>query len=357
MADTIDIKLFEIIFPGEAYSPHRRPELAARLRHIAASLEQDYPQPQPQPHPHHQHKDLDFSLYQTRHVALEIMYVGHDLQGLARQTNTDNTVEEYLFTAMRKTRMIPSNMTWQELKYSRGGRTDKGVSALGNVIALNLRSAAKVGEPPIPEDEEFDYPARINKALPLTIRVLGWKTVPEDFSARFSARFREYKYFIVDTDGTLDVEAMRTAANYFIGEQDFRNFCKPDVTAVKSFVRKILDIKLDEVPYLSPVTGRRRRVLALYIRGTAFLWHQVRCMSAILMMVGRGDEEAEIVRTLLDVQQTPRRPMYELASEEPLLMYSCSYHDLSFRRSAAAHIDVLEGLNATITRYVGAFFI
>jgi tRNA pseudouridine38/39 synthase len=50
--------------------------------------------------------------------------------------------------------------------------------------------------------------------------------------SRFSAKHREYKYFIVQ-DGTLDMEAMEKAAQYLVGTHDFRNFCKADVQQVR----------------------------------------------------------------------------------------------------------------------------
>ena len=38
---------------------------------------------------------------------------------------------------------------------------------------------------------------RINKCLPDDIRILAYADVPEDFDARFSCIFREYKYFFI----------------------------------------------------------------------------------------------------------------------------------------------------------------
>lgn len=162
----------------------------------------------------------------------------------------------HLFAALRQTRLIPAGASWQELRYSRGGRTDKGVSgerqeektvferfcvkdvaaaqgyasasvwrlpawaletqraaaggaaaaglplrpppplypwapacaALGQVVALLLRSAGRASQPgPVPAASELDYPALLNRVLPKDIRVLGWTDVPEDFSARWAA--------------------------------------------------------------------------------------------------------------------------------------------------------------------------
>ena len=344
MSDSLYARLHGILYPGQAYSIDRSGELAAKLREVADSLEQG----KSPSNTKSKHRELDFGLYQTRYVALEVLYVGHDYHGFAKQDTSDDTIEEHLFAAFIKTRLIPVGVSWQEINYSRGGRTDKGVSGLGQVVALTVRSGGRVDLPPLTQEEEYDYPSLLNGVLPPEIRVLGWTDAPQDFSARFSARFREYKYFIVD-DAKLDVDAMRTAASHLLGEHDFRNFCKPDVTAVKTFVRNILEVQLTEMPGLK--IGERK-VLVLFIRGTAFLWHQVRCIAALLLMVGRGQEQPEIVKTLLDIEGTPRKPGYLMASEEPLLFYSCAYGQGlgPFRRCHRVYRDVLTGIDNQISR-------
>lgn len=55
------------------------------------------------------------------------------------------------------------------------------------VLALQLRSGALAGQPLPAAVGELDYPALINKALPDTIRMLGWADVPPDFSARWAS--------------------------------------------------------------------------------------------------------------------------------------------------------------------------
>lgn len=60
-------------------------------------------------------------------------------------------------------------------------------AALGQVVALLLRSAGRAGQPgPVPAASELDYPALLNRVLPRDIRVLGWADVPQDFSARWA---------------------------------------------------------------------------------------------------------------------------------------------------------------------------
>lgn len=61
------------------------------------------------------------------------------------------------------------------------------------------------------------------------------------------------------------------------------------------------------------------------IKGYAFLWHQVRCMVAVLFLIGKGLESPDVVTTLLDIERTPRKPSYEMASELPLVLFRCSF--------------------------------
>lgn len=77
-----------------------------------------------------QQRPFDFSAHSRRHVALRIAYLGWGYQGFASQENTPNTIEEKLFEALKKTRLVDDRQT---SNYHRCGRTDKGVSAFGQV--------------------------------------------------------------------------------------------------------------------------------------------------------------------------------------------------------------------------------
>lgn len=75
-------------------------------------------------------RPFDFSQHGRRHVAVRLAYLGWGYQGFASQANTDNTVEAKLFQALLQTRLVESRQT---ANYHRSGRTDKGVSAFGQV--------------------------------------------------------------------------------------------------------------------------------------------------------------------------------------------------------------------------------
>ncbi len=81
-------------------------------------------------------KQFQFDKYSQQKIALKLAYIGWDYQGFAVQDNTNKTIEQELFSALKKTHLIKDRASCQ---YSRCGRTDKGVSAFGQVIALNVR--------------------------------------------------------------------------------------------------------------------------------------------------------------------------------------------------------------------------
>ncbi|XP_050146569.1 uncharacterized protein LOC126621982 isoform X2 [Malus sylvestris] len=273
-----------------------------------------------------------------RYVALKVMYFGQRFYGFASEAQMDPTIESEIFKALEKTRLLVDDK--KESQYSRCGRTDKGVSAVGQVIALYLRSNLKEtcenneDSNKIVYSEQYegeiDYVRVLNRALPEDIRVFGWCPVPLDFNARFSCLGREYYYLFWGQN--LNLLAMESAGRKFVGEHDFRNFCKMDALNVHNYRRKITsfavspcDVRFDE-----------NQLWAIKIKGSAFLWHQVRCMVAVLFLIGQGHESPDVVDALLDTSRTPRKPQYTMAPEIPLVLQSCEFEGLKFTCSSDA---------------------
>lgn len=65
----------------------------------------------------------------------------------------------------------------------------------------------------------------------------------------------------------------------------------------------------------------------LTISGKAFLWHQIRCIVAVLFRIGSGKETPDVVQQLLDVDNNPCRPQYTMASEVPLNLFHVVFDD------------------------------
>lgn len=392
-------------------------------------------------------REIDPSKYHTRHIALKLSYLGQRYNGFEHANGNVTplpTIEEELWKALRKARLIypntslpidfefdrsapgglqPFELSWDGCQYSKCGRTDRGVSAFGQVIGVRVRSARpkkktevtaddprlqeaaanasiidstdeniQVQEPAESEADdgwddirdELPYVQILNNILPDDIRILAWcPHVPPEFDARFSCRERQYRYFFTQPafsptpgelgftrsaahhrgvakkklrEGWLDIEAMREACKFFEGTHDFRNFCRVDTSKqITSFERIIYRASIDLVDpsrnplsYVGlsdfqpskdtgePVSGNNVNenhpsmplVYTFTLHGSAFLWHQVRHMVAVLFLVGQGVESPSIVSELLDVSKNPCKPRYEMASDAPLVLWDCIFPDL-----------------------------
>ena len=335
---------------------------------------------------------FDSSKYSTRFIALKIAYLGQKYNGFEHHSNNPTplpTIEEILWKALVKTKLIFKSedepLNWEDCEYSKCGRTDKGVSAFGQVIGLRVRSnRPKEEEHRSMEDDdseclasgqeshkfdhiddEIPYPHLLNRVLPPDVRVLAWcPEPPPGFSARFSCRQRKYRYFFTQpawypvtraskgmpnhwrpmTDGWLDVEGMAAAAKKFEGTHDFRNFCKQDPTKqLETFERRIdcaevvpilerpLGLSSMKRPSGAPGTGigSHTCLYSFNVAGSAFLWHQVRHLVAILFLVGQGYERPDVIDQLLDIQKTSSKPVYDMANDRQLVLWDCVFPDLN----------------------------
>lgn len=261
-------------------------------------------------------KPFDINQYGQRRIALKVAYLGWNYRGFASQNDeiATPTVEGELFKALTGCKLITHA---DDCEFSRCGRTDKGVSGLGQVVALNVRRSHSKNSK---NAEPLPYIEILNRLLPDDIRILAWAPVEPSFNARFDCKSRTYKYFF--EKGHLDLDLMRKAATYMTGSHDFRNFCRLDPSKnITNYERTILSLDI------KPVSDDFYQV---ELRGTAFLWHQVRCIMAILFLVSQKLEKPEVVKALLDIDQTPSRPEYPMASDLPLMLYDCEFDSINW---------------------------
>ncbi|KAK6116101.1 hypothetical protein DH2020_008370 [Rehmannia glutinosa] len=313
-----------------------------------------------------------------RHIALKVMYFGQRFYGFASEAQMDPTIEKNIselitarkdhrgstnrlgcpvhvgqlrelnveiFKALQKTRLISGDK--KEMQYSRCGRTDKGVSSVGQVISLFLRSNLKEtarnngysGESFAEEScgGEIDYVKILNRVLPRDIRVIGWSPAPTDFSARFSCLSREYKYFFWRE--SLNIMAMEIAGKKFIGEHDFRNFCKMDAANVHNYRRHITLFDI------FPCNERFEddELWAVKIKDNEMNDEpneSYKCTTLLgdepIKYVGLALPGVVVIDELLDIERTPRKPQYTMAPEIPLVLRSCEFEGLKFKCSSDA---------------------
>jgi tRNA pseudouridine38-40 synthase len=175
-------------------------------------------------------------------------------------------------------------------------RTDTGVHALGMVAHFDIPKA------------EFKMTMRklalaLNAFLPDDIRVMDARRAKADFHARFSAKGKQYRYFVWNHTAMnpllrtqawhvplpLDLEAMRCAARVFIGKHDFKSFAANRGYEMESTVRTVTRCDVQ----------RRGRNLTFVIEGDGFLYKMCRGIVGTIVQVGRGKFAAEEVAKML----------------------------------------------------------
>ena len=271
-------------------------------------------------------KVFSWDQYHERQIALQIAYIGWNLKGFATQKDSENTVEGHIFRALDKARLIKS-MDRQVCHYSLCGRTDVGVSGIGNVISVRVRSVYPFGKGAIKNEkaeireEEINYLQILNGILIPEIRVTALAYVDEDFNARFQCKSRSYRYLFHMFNKDLD--KMKEAASYLIGEHDYRSFCKFSPSNTQHCVRKIYSIEFNEI---------RNGLWYFQIVGSGFIWHQIRCIASVLFMVGDGLEKPSVVNELLDVKKFPGRPQYPIADPKPLVFWVAEYDGVEWMK-------------------------
>ena len=137
-------------------------------------------------------REFDWSKATFGHYVLKVAYVGTNYHGNAwQEPSMCPTVEAVLFEALIKTCLIRDRTS---CSFSRCGRTDKGVHAAGNYIALQLRKKPAKDGGDGADPGEFDYASMLNGVLPQDVRILAAAPAPDGFDARFSCLYRCYRY-------------------------------------------------------------------------------------------------------------------------------------------------------------------
>ena len=219
-----------------------------------------------------------------RNLRLDICYDGTRYRGWQRLKGEDNTIQGKIETAL-------SRILGEAIEISGSGRTDAGVHARGQVANFHCESNMPVSE----------ILAQLRKYLPEDIGIMACKDCSERFHARLNAKEKTYQYRIWNSDlpcvferrfvtampEELDLDAMKAAADYFIGEHDFAAFCG-NPKFKKSTVRYILSLEMERV-------GEEIRIT---VTGNGFLHNMVRIIVGTLIEVGRGERKTESIPEL-----------------------------------------------------------
>lgn len=239
---------------------------------------------------------------------LTIAYDGSRFFGWERQPDKD-TIQGKLEAVLGALQGHPVNVIG-------AGRTDAGVHARAMTASVVL----DVTETP---DALRDY---LNRYLPDAIAVREVKEAAPRFHARYNALGKTYRYtchtgpvksvfdrkYVTLLDYDPDVEKMRQAAAYLLGENDFASFCG-NPRMKKSTVRLVDHIAIE----------RRKDRVVFTFHGTGFLQNMVRIMVGTLLEVGRGYWTPEQVRDILAARD--RKQAGPTAPPEGLCLMKVDY--------------------------------
>jgi len=215
-----------------------------------------------------------------RYFKITIAYDGTDFHGWQFQPGKP-TIQGELVGILRK-------LTQENVQLAGTGRTDAGVHALGQVASFKTQSGLSAGQ----------FQHALNCLLPPTIRIVGCEEVGPDFSARFSARGKIYRYriyrgpivppmlyrYVLHYPWPLDEDAMRAAATKFVGTHDFTSFAA-STGSEEDDKERVMD---REIFSTELVRSPDNAELVFTVHGRSFLRYMVRKMVGTLLHVGQG---------------------------------------------------------------------
>ena len=250
-----------------------------------------------------------------RNVRLVVAYDGTDFHGFA----TADGVPTVMGTLSREVERIVR----RPVELVGAGRTDAGVHAWGQVVS---------GQ--IPADTDLGRLAHsLNRLCQPSISVRSAEWADADFSARFSATARTYRYavwndpapnplvtrFSWHVTAPLDVEAMNAGAAALVGDHDFSSFCRRpkvgDDRPEPSMVRRLMSARW------RPATTDQ--MLEFEIAASAFCHQMVRSIVGTLVDIGLGRREPKSIAAMLAARD--RQAAGQVAPPTGLVLWHVEY--------------------------------
>lgn len=241
---------------------------------------------------------------------LTISYDGTNYAGWQVQPGLP-TVQQTIEDAIKLT-------SGKTVKIHGSGRTDRGVHARGQVAHFDLETRMTARS----------MLFALNSRIPEDIRINSVEIVDDNFHARRSATAKEYRYVVwngeilppherlyaLQVHRQLDLELMREGARRFVGEHDFVAFMANPQRILETTVRTIFEFDVT----------KRGREITFRVKGSGFLYKQVRSMVGMLIRVGTGAESAEKITEWLDAS-APRTAHVPSAPPQGLTLWKVWY--------------------------------
>ena len=240
--------------------------------------------------------------------AFRIAYDGTDYYGYQRQPDVP-TVEDSIFDALRALEVLEPDADKPD-GYAAAGRTDAGVSALAQTIAL--------------EGPHWLTPRAVNAELPADVRVWASADAPEGFHATHHASRRTYTYHLyappngpatLEETAVIDDERFRTACGALSGTHDLHNLTPDDHNTERS---------------LTLEAARDGDYLVVTVSAGGFARELVRRLVSLAREIATGESPVSKIDRVFDPEPLPGPEGVAPAPAEPLVLTDVDYPALSF---------------------------
>ncbi len=246
---------------------------------------------------------------------MTVSYDGAPFHGFAKNPGVD-TVEGLLAQTINKVLGKIPLLTC-------AGRTDAGVHAKAQVVSFDA----------VPFDTKKILKS-LNKLCSPHVVVTSIEKTSDNFSARFSAKSRTYRYQVLNQENPdpflaryswhvrapISIEKMNAAGQKLIGEHDFSSFCRKRIIeiggnqVVASLMREVQSLRWEEAD---------GNLLELWITANAFCHQMVRSITGTLVDIGTGKISQSSILGILEAHD--RNSAGQVAPPHGLTLWKVTY--------------------------------
>ncbi|KAM8972286.1 pseudouridylate synthase 1 homolog [Pelodytes ibericus] len=251
--------------------------------------------------------------------ALLMAYSGSGYYGMQVNHSTPHfpTIESTLLSALFKANCIPENYSshMYRLQFQRCARTDKGVSAVGQLVSTRLLTSCSN---PVVE---------INSHLPPEIRIIDMKRVTKGFNSRDLCDGRTYSYMLPtyalsacdnptpDPNFRLpreDFHNINRFLSFYKGTHNYHNFTTKKTAEDRSAYRHMFSVSCSE-----PFVLQGIEFASILFTGQSFMMYQIRKMVGMIIAIARGIVSADFLPSFvqMDKYSIPTAPGLGLVLE------------------------------------------
>ena len=253
-------------------------------------------------------------------------YFGQNYSGNQKNPGV-HTVEEELENALYKEKFI-SPCNYGDLKkvdWMRASRTDKGVSAIMNVVSVKLHK--------YPNMDEIDMKEKLNKILPKDIRVFRIIEVSDHFDSKDNNNNREYHYilpsFLLEPKKIAqekeekeikyedykpnygyklpeeDINKLKEICKIFLGTKKYHNYTQKVGFSDMSSQRHIIEMNCDDIIEFGEFQAIKFKII-----GQSFLYNQIRKMIGMVIDIMRNGKDMDYLKNsfLSNKYEIPKAP-------------------------------------------------